>query len=321
MRADRLISLLMLLQTRNGLTARQLAQELEVCERTIYRDLVSLSSAGIPVYTRGGPGGGCFLIEEYRTNLTGMTTDQRRALIALSVPTPLTQLGLSQDLKAALLKISTALPATRREEEEQDRQRLFLDWGFESKQEEQPHFLKTIQQAVWEDRLVRLRYRSLYSPWIDSLEQVAAPYSLVAWAGDWYLICFWEGKGHVIRLNLVENLEVMQESFTRPADFDLAAFWLEWRHHFETDRAEYAVRVRISPRMMPPPRYFQPGETDAEGWTTGTLLFETFEQARARLLSYGGAVEVLEPEAIRCSVMDYAEEIIQIYQGRDGYLP
>ena len=104
MRADRLISLLMLLQTRNGLTARQLALELEVSERTIYRDMVSLSSAGIPVYTRGGPGGGCFLIEEYRTNLTGMTTDQARALFALSVPTPLTQLGLSQDLKAALLK-------------------------------------------------------------------------------------------------------------------------------------------------------------------------------------------------------------------------
>lgn len=95
MRADRLISLLMLLQTRNGLTARQLADELEVSKRTIYRDLIALNVAGIPVYTRSGPGGGCYLVEGYRTSLTDMNSEQVRALFMLSVPAPLDQLGFS----------------------------------------------------------------------------------------------------------------------------------------------------------------------------------------------------------------------------------
>ena len=132
------------------------------------------------------------------------------------------------------------------------------------------------------------------------------------------MICFWEGRGHVIRLNLVENIEVMQETFTRFDAYDLSAFWLEWRHHFETDHSEYAVQVRVSSRLLPTLRNLQPGPIDSEGWTTGTLVFETLEQARARILSYGGAVEVLEPHALRCSVLDYANQIIQAYRGEMG---
>jgi predicted DNA-binding transcriptional regulator YafY len=314
MRADRLISLLLLLQNHNGLTARQLALELEVSERTIYRDLTALSSAGIPVYTRGGPGGGCFLVEEYRTNLTGMTTDQRRALFALSVPTPLTQLGLSQDLKAALLKISTALPSTSRVEEERDRQRLFLDWGFESNQEVQPQFLKIIQQAVWEDRLIRLRYRSLYSPWIDPLEQLAAPYSLVAWAGDWYAVCQWGDSLHVIRIDLVQSVKTTADSFTRPAGYNLPAFWKEWRHHLEVERPVYAVRVRVAPLLVPYLHDWHPFSVEADGWQTGSMMFETFEQARAKLLPFGGAVIILEPDALRKSTLDFARQILHAYE-------
>ena len=160
---------------------------------------------------------------------------------------------------------------------------MFLDWGFESKQEEQPQFLKIIQQAVWEDRLVRLRYRSLYSWWIDPLEQVADAIEPGGMGGRLgVLICFWEGRGHVIRLNLVENIEIMQETFTRFDAYDLSAFWLEWRHHFETDHSEYAVQVRVSSRLLPTLRNLQPGPIDSEGWTTGTLVFETLEQAPGR---------------------------------------
>lgn len=314
MRADRLISLLMLLQTRNSLTARQLATELEVSERTIYRDLTALCSAGIPVYTRGGPGGGCFLVEEYRTNLTGMTSDQARALFALSIPTPLDQLGLSQDLKAALLKISATLPSTSRSMEEENRQRLFLDWGHDKKQAIQPTYLHDIQQAVWKNRMMRISFRSLFSPWIDPLEQVVCPYSLVAWAGEWYAVCHWNDSLHVIRIDLVEKADMLPESFQRPLEFDLPAFWKDWRRHLVTDNPVYSVKVRVRSQLVPFLTEWHPETKQNNDWETGMLYFESFERARARLLSYGGAVEILEPEALRLCVLDYAQQILSVYK-------
>jgi len=318
MRADRLISLLMLLQNRNGITARQLAGELEVSERTIYRDLTALNAAGIPVYTQSGPGGGCFLVEDYRTNLTGMSSEQVRALFTLSIPAPLDQLGLSQDLKAAMLKLSAALPSSRRSDEEQTRQRLYLDWGFDTSRDEPTPHLKTVQQAVWEDRLIRLRYRSIQARWIEPFDQVAAPFGLVAWAGDWYLVCFWDGLNHVIRLNLVEFAEILPEEFSRDLTFELAKFWLDWRRRYETDRPAYPVRARVEPGLAALLRNFQGGAPDADGWIPGTLIYETFETARARILSYGGAVQVLEPEALRCSVLDFARQIVARYETIEG---
>ena len=126
-RADRLLSLMMLLQSRGRMTARQLAEELEVCERTIYRDIVALSAAGVPVYGEAGLEGGYQLLDSYRTNLTGLTEGEARALFMLNMPGPLTKLGLSQDLKAAMLKLSSALPESRRQDEERVRQRYYID--------------------------------------------------------------------------------------------------------------------------------------------------------------------------------------------------
>src|SRR5512136_703550 len=133
MRADRLLSLLMLLQARGRMTAQELAAELEVSERTIYRDINALSASGVPVYAESGPGGGCALLDSYRTNLTGLDQDEVRALFMLSIPAPLDQLGVSQELRTALLKLSAALPDTRRGDEERTRQRIHLDstWWFQ----------------------------------------------------------------------------------------------------------------------------------------------------------------------------------------------
>src|SRR5512139_3265621 len=117
MRADRLLSLLMLLQSRGAMTARDLAAALEVSERSIYRDLTALSAAGVPVYAERGPGGGVRLVEEYRTTLTGLTPDETRALFMMSIPAPLVQLGMDEKFKGALLKLSASLPDTRRLDE------------------------------------------------------------------------------------------------------------------------------------------------------------------------------------------------------------
>jgi predicted DNA-binding transcriptional regulator YafY len=320
MRADRLLSILMLLQARGRLTAEQLADELEVSVRTIYRDLDALSAAGVPVYAERGPGGGCSLLEDYRTTLTGLTQDEVRALFMLSIPAPLAELGVGQELKAALLKLSAALPASRRADEERVRRRIHLDsveWFQAS--EPVPH-LGTIQRAVWEDRRLHLSYRL---PFDARGEWRVEAYGLVAKASTWYLVCARNGHIRALRVAHVLDARLADESFERPADFDLAAFWKAWCVEVEDTRPFYPVTVRVAPGLGPwLPHFFgeqiraavaQAGSPDAAGWLRLTLPFETLEDARARLLGFGGAVEVLAPPALRDSVQDYARQIVALY--------
>jgi predicted DNA-binding transcriptional regulator YafY len=320
MRADRLLSLLMLLQTRGPLTAQRLAEELEVSERTIYRDITALSTAGVPIYANRGPGGGCALLEDYRTNLTGLRLEEVRALFMLSIPAPLDQLGVGQELRAALLKLSAALPASRRPEEERSRQRIYLDssWWFQT-DEAVPH-LQTLQQALWCDRKLRIIYRSNFEA---GIEQSIDPYGLVAKASVWYLVYVREKLVRAIRVSKITEAEILDETFIRLADFDLAAFWKSWCAEFEENRPTFPVTARISPALLPHlPRIFgnriQPAlaraaSPDAEGWVTLVLPFETFEAARNQILTLGRAVEILAPEALRLSVVDYATQIVDFY--------
>ncbi len=127
MRADRLLSMLLLLQANRRITAQKLAEKLEVSERTIYRDLEALSAAGVPVYAERGPGGGCTLLGDYRTTLTGLNEADVRTLLLSGVPRPLADLGLDKALEVALLKLLAALPSARRPDAERARGRLHLD--------------------------------------------------------------------------------------------------------------------------------------------------------------------------------------------------
>jgi predicted DNA-binding transcriptional regulator YafY len=322
MRADRLLSILMLLQARGRMTAQELAEDLEVSVRTIYRDIDALSVAGVPIYTERGPGGGCSLLDSYRTTLTGLTRHEVRALFMLSIPAPLAELGVGQDLRAALLKLSAALPVAHRQDEERVRQRIHLDaveW-FHAR-EPVPH-LKTIQQAVWQDRRLLLTY---HLPFETRVERLVDPYGLVAKASVWYLVCARDGHIRVHRVSNVLEARLVDGSFERPADFDLAAFWKTWCAEVEANRSSYPVSVRVSEDLVPfLPRFFgdgmrtvmqETGPPDAEGWVTMTLPFESLEDARSRILGFGGAIEVLEPQALLESVLDFAAQITARYRG------
>ena len=324
MRADRLISLLLLLQTRGRMTARELADELEVSERTIYRDITALGVTGVPVYAERGPGGGCELLESYRTNLTGLTPQEARALFMLNIPAPLDQLGVTQELKAALLKLSAALPASRRSEEERSRQRIHLDssWWFQA--DEAVPCLPSIQQALWQDNKLHLAYRADFG---TQVQQIVAPYGLVAKASVWYLVyAHPTGDVRALQVSRVTEAAILEESFERPADFDLADFWKGWCTKFEEGRFRYIVTARVSPELAALlPYYFGDGfqallpeasPPDTKGWITLTLPFESLTAARARVLGFGRAVEVLEPEALRKSVIDFAEQITMFYHDK-----
>lgn len=320
-RADRLLSLLMLLQTRGRMTADRLAKELEVSVRTIYRDLDALSSAGIPVYAERGPGGGCALLDSYRTNLTGMTEDEVLALFMLSIPTPLAKLGFSQELKAALLKLSASLPSSHQQNEVRVRQRIHLDsnWWFQS--EEPTPFLSELHQAVWEDRILLLTYKPRFP---GEIQHTVEPYGLVAKAGIWYLVFKRDGRFRILRISQIVNAQTTDEYFQRPADFNLETCWTICCEDYEKNRPFYPVRVRVAPNFVHYlPFYFgdpirekieHADPPDEQDWIELTLSFESLEEARGRILGFGRAVEVLEPEALRLSIIDFASQIFEFYQ-------
>lgn len=319
MRADRLISLLLILQNRGKLTAQRLADLLETSERTIYRDVDSLSAAGVPIYAEKGPGGGIALLESYRTTLTGLTTEEARALFMLTVPAPLEQLGLSQDLNSALLKLSASLPPSHQLAEERTRQRFFLDAVPWSDQAEPAPFLHLVQQALWQDQSLRLIYRTFFN---TQVEICAQPLGLVAKASVWYLVYALDGAPRVVRVSNLVDAEILSETFTRPVGFDLASFWRTWCEE-SSSRLPFIAVVRVSPELANElPRYFGSAiprditraQPDERGWIEFSLAFEHFFAARERLLSFGGAAEVIDPLPLRESVADYARQITKIYE-------
>ena len=322
MRADRLIAILLLLQARGRLTAEDLAGELEVSQRTIDRDIDVLSASGVPVCGERGPDGGYFLLDGYRTSLTGLTGDELRAFFMLSIPQPLADLGVGPELKQALLKVSAALPQRVQGEELRVRQRFHLDsiWWSEG-HEPVPH-LATVHEAVWGDRRLWIAYSYQLPPHVQ-VEQIVEPYGLVAKAGVWYMVYAIAGSVRARRVADLDDVQVLAETFTHPQDFDLAAFWQRWCADYEEQRIGYTVTVRLAQGFIPYlPRLLgehvrqplaQAGPPDTEGYITLQLGFESLFEARGRLLALGRGVEVLEPPALRTSMIDYAAQIASVY--------
>jgi predicted DNA-binding transcriptional regulator YafY len=290
---------------------------LEVSERTIYRDIEALSIAGVPVYAERGPGGGIGLLESYRTNLTGLTAEESRALFMLSIPSPLLQLGVGQDLKSALLKLSAALPVARRPEQTVAQQRILLDaswWG----QSGQPGpFLKTVQQAVWEERRLLIVTRTVFG---IEIEQEVEPLGLVAKANVWHLVARRAGRPQVYRISDLVSVELLDERFTRGEEFDLASYWNDYTQQVEAQRSWYRVTARISPALAAQLQNVlgdqasgvlaQAEEPDADGWRTVRMSFEWEGQAREKLLGMGSAAQILEPASLRKSVVDFARQVL-----------
>ncbi len=323
MRADRLISILMLLQSRGRLTAHALAEELDVSERTIYRDMDALSGAGIPIYSDRGVEGGYALLDTYSSALNGLTADELGALLTLNVPAPLNDLGLTPNLKTAMYKLAAALPRRETSHPASEPQRIYLDssWWFQN--EETAPFLTTIYQAVQRNLQIYIRWRVRYGLAQD-IEQVVSPYGLVAKASVWYVVCALPERVIAHRVSYLTQVELLDTCFERPADFDLAAFWRNWCIEFESSRACYRVRARVARHFIADlPHHFGPqiraqvdeAVPDEQGRIVVELMFESLGSARDRLLALGRAIEVLEPQPLRLSMVDFARQIIDLYDG------
>lgn len=312
MRADRLLMLLMLLQQHDCLTAEELAEELDVSVRTVYRDVDALSAAGIPVYAEHGHGGGYRLLEEYRTGLTGLTRDEVGALLLLTVPEPLAGLEAGQKLKAALSKLRAARAAYATGPDQAPR--IYLDWaGWEQGRAPEAH-LRALYQAVTMNCKVSIGYRLWHR---IEIEREVAPYGLVAKGGAWYLVYAAGGPPRLMPIAELDTVGMLAEPFTRPEDFDLGVCWQALCRESEAESRQFHAVLRAAPEALSTlVRYgaVSVGPASNErGWTLVEVHFAAFEAARTAILGLGSAVEVLEPESLRLSVQDFARQVLRVY--------
>jgi predicted DNA-binding transcriptional regulator YafY len=330
MRASRLISLVLLLQSRERMTAAELAGELEVSERTVYRDVEALSAAGVPVYAEQGRGGGYRLVGGYRTRLTGLSREEAEALFLAGLPGPAEDLGLADAVAAAELKVLAALPAALRDAPERAGLRFHLDAPGWFGRSGPPPVLRGLARAVWRDEIVRFRYGRDRD---RAVERAVEPYGLVLKSGVWYLVARVSdrhGEGHrTYRVDRMADLVATGEHFDRDAGFDLPGYWSGPAEAFLRAMLREEITVRLSPAGMRALRYaVEPyaarraaegaGEPDGDGWVVTTLPIESPEVARYELLRLGADIEILDPPALRAQIAGTAARIAALYGGPPG---
>ena len=321
MRADRLLAILLLLQAHGQMTAGKLAEELAVSVRTIYRDMDALCMAGVPVYGLAGPDGGYALVDNYRMHLTGLNEGEVRALFMLGNLAPLVDLGLSEELRAALRKLSAALPNIHIADQTKVQQFFHFDSHWWRQGNIKAPQLQAIQEAIWADRKLFITYQSFHT---GQIIRLVAPYGLVVKAGEWYFVYARENDKVIVqRVSELQKARLSTERFERPADFNLRKYWEAWSIRHERSLTDFRVDVRVAPQFIPILIYYfgsaiqeqiNPMESkEKEANIQLELAFESFEDARARILGFGNGVEVLAPQALRLSMVDYAEQIVKIY--------
>lgn len=324
MKASRLLSILMLLQSHERMTASALARALEVSERTILRDVDHLSAAGVPLWAERGREGGFRLRPGWSTQLTGLTEPEAHALLLAGLPGAATELGLGGAALSARLKLVASLPAPLREQAARVADRLHIDPLDWYRAPETPAWLAETAQAVWQGRRIRVRYAS----WQRTAWRELEPLGLVLKAGVWYLAAREAGQRDVRTYRLASVLELApaRGSFRRPARFDLAGYWADASARFEAELRPLQAQVWVSGRArgwlvharspfveLPTP---EASAGRRAGWHLVNLALESVEHGARHILGLGGEAEVVEPTTLRTRVAELAGQIQRAHRSR-----
>lgn len=313
MRADRLLALMLVLQTRGKMTAKTLAAELGVSRRTILRDVEALSIAGVPIYSEGGHGGGIALDEQYRTTLTGLHTPEVRTLFIASNTTVLRDVGLGEAAERLLLKLLAALPAAHRPTVDHIRQRLMIDPAWWWNDTQTPPFWNELQQAVYEDRLIEVSYEHYDG---ELVERVLEPYSLVNKSSYWYLVAQREGELRTYRVARIHQVRLLDDLFTRRSDFDLPTYWQDHLKEFIKSFSDYHCTLRLHPervafvKWLTPGRWEAIGEADSTGWVTLRVMMDAPVMAKMLVFGLGRLGEIIDPPELAEAVLTDARDLI-----------
>lgn len=333
MRADRLLRLLHLLQRHGRLSAPELAEHLEVSVRTVLRDMEALSAAGVPVYTERGRGGGCVLLDGWRTEVTGLTPGEAQALFAWSSRGVMGDLGLGSELGSGLAKLAAAAPPSAMDEADAlaavvvvDRRRWFAV-------AETVPALPVLRDAALHRRRVRIDYRSNADA--APRPRVVDPHGLVENAGRWYLVAARDGQDRSYRVSRIEAVQPLDETFVPESDLDLTARWEAVRTRFEQRVTPVTLEVLVAPRSLEQFSIVagmqlasgatlldRPDLTDTDpqravdtaGWTGLALTVRDRQPALALVLVFGGDVVLLSPADVVRDLRDRAAGVLQAHR-------
>jgi predicted DNA-binding transcriptional regulator YafY len=305
MRADRLLSTLLLLQAHGKQTGRELAKRLEVSERTVHRDMDALSAAGVPVFALRGTRGGWQLDADWRTRVPGLEEAELRALL-MAQPRMIGDTRLAAAAERALDKLLASLPVALRTQAASIRQRLYVDttgwWG----SNENIAVLPVVQDAVARDRKLAIHYRRAKG---EGAERTVDPLGLVAKGAVWYLVAQTPAGLRTYRVSRIEQATLLDAPSVRPPDFDLAAYWKSSTAEFMASRKRYRATLRLAPTATEKMKAWHmcAAETtddpvDSEGWTTLGAHFEDEDQALFIVLGFGALASVVQPESLRLRV-------------------
>jgi predicted DNA-binding transcriptional regulator YafY len=316
MRADRLLSALLLLQAHGRLTGRELARRLEVSGRTVHRDMEALSAAGVPVFALRGSRGGWQLEDGWRTQVPGLDEAELRALL-MAQPRMIGDVRLAGAAERAIGKLLASLPVALRAQAASMRQRLYVDATGWRGASENLATLPIVQEAVSRDLKLAIHYRRRGE---DPVERVVDPLGLVAKGSIWYLVAGTPDGCRTYRVSRIEQARLLQEPSVRPAGFDLAAYWKSSSDRFRETLPRYDAMLRLEPgaaswlkRSRPPWSLPDPDAhaRDGDGWIALRVQFDCEEEACSVVLGLGPRVDVIEPASLRDRVSAEAAAVVE----------
>lgn len=317
MRANRLLRLMFVLQSKEQMTAEALAEVLEVSTRTIYRDIDALNLAGVPIYTQGGRHGGIYLDKQYRISLNSLGPEEIQSLFVIGTQGPISDLGLDNAVENALLKLLAALPLRYRDEAERIRQRVHFDASQWFYQRDVSRWMPHLLQAVFEDRKISLQYLRIDG---TTTEKTVCPYGVVAKLDVWYLVALVDtGEPRTFRVSRFLSLVVSNEIFQRDPAFDLATYWKESTHRFVESKPRYVLKLRVAPDNLGIIRYLQEDygalshPPDSQGWTPLTLSLSAMQEARTVVMAMGNRIEIVDPPELRDEVRQWLGQLVEHY--------
>jgi predicted DNA-binding transcriptional regulator YafY len=313
MKADRLLSALLLLQAHGRLTGRELARRLEVSARTVHRDMEALGAAGVPVFALRGSRGGWQLDEGWRTRVPGLDEAELRALL-MAQPRVIGDVRLARAAERALEKLMAALPVSLREQAASIRQRLYVDTAGWRGTSEVLAMLPIVQDAVTRDRKLHIRY---WRAGRERVERAVDPLGLVAKGSTWYLVARTPEGYRTYRVSRIEEARLLDKPSARPADFDLARYWRSSTKEFQDGWPRYEATLRLEPRaakwvtMWRVAHPVEPvAEADSAGWVTLRVRFDHEDEACFVVLGLGPRVDVIEPARLRERVTAEAQAVV-----------
>jgi predicted DNA-binding transcriptional regulator YafY len=318
MRADRLISILLLLQNHEKMTTKALAEELEVTERTIHRDMDALSAAGIPVLAERGKHGGWRLVEQYRTKLTGLKDNELKTLFLSPSFQLLSDLGFTKDWKEARQKLLASLPNALQSQADDMWNRVHIDTDTWRQSSQELSALSNLQQAIWEERKIKMEYEKANQ---ETSERIVEPLGLVAKGRTWYLIALSKGEIRNFRVSRIKFTVMTDQVFARPQDFNLAEYWNQSKQTFVQNLPVYEVDVEVSPAIIPrltfTGRFAQvlhTGTPNEDGWIPVKLSFDTKQEAESYVLGFGNQIRIKHPVSLIDSITKMAGAVLNLYK-------